>query len=109
MACPALPIAATAEATRTEYVARALQTVPLDLLGVSRQNRGRLGLASHHVQEVVASIRDDGFSVQRYRDVCVIRVPDVDMAKRTLGHPPPRGCPTPSLSTPVGLVGVSPP
>ncbi len=80
-ACPptvacSRPIAEIADAARSKWWSGMLQTIHIDYLGVAPWNRGRLGVSSYHVQDVVVSIRDDGFSRQRYRDVTVVRVPD---------------------------------
>ncbi len=52
-----------------------LQNIALDYLGIAPWNRGRLGVSSFHVADVVSSIKEDGLSRQRYRDVTVVRVP----------------------------------
>lgn len=72
-------LAALAEAARAKWSSGTLQVVPIELLGVAPWNRGRLGVSTHHVSDVVASIRDDGLSRNRYRDVCAVRVPDKDL------------------------------
>lgn len=72
-------IAAVADACRSKWGAGPLQNISLDLLGIAPWNRGRLGVSVYHVFDVVASVKEDGLSRQRYRDVCVIRVPDCEL------------------------------
>ena len=73
-------IAALAETARSQWSKGNVQQLQIELLGISPRNRGRLGVSTHHVLDVVGSIKDDGLSRQRYRDVCVVRVPDTELA-----------------------------
>ena len=73
-------LAALADTARAKWSSGNLQVVPIELLGVAPWNRGRLGVSTHHVTDVAGSIRDDGLSRNRYRDVVAIRVPDAELA-----------------------------
>ena len=72
-------IAEVAEASRAKWGSGPLQNISLELLGIAPWNRGRLGVSPYHVFDVVVSVREDGLSRQRYREVCVIRVPDSEL------------------------------
>ena len=69
-----------AERARSKWSNSHLRYIPLDQLGTSPYNRGRLGVSSFHVHEVVTSIKNDGLSQHRYRDATVVRVPDESLA-----------------------------
>ena len=73
-------LATLADAARAKWSSGTLQVVQLELLGIAPWNRGRLGVSTHHVADVVGSIRDDGLSRNRYRDVVAIRAPDKELA-----------------------------
>ena len=73
------PIAEVADAARSKWGAGPLQNIDLDLLGVAPWNRGRLGVSPFHVDDVLLSIRVDGLSRNRYREVVAIRVPDAEL------------------------------
>ena len=72
--------ASVAERARSKWSNSHLRYIPLDQLGTSPYNRGRLGASSFHVHEVVQSIKNDGLSQHRYRDATVVRVPDECLA-----------------------------
>ena len=72
--------ASVAERARSKWSNSHLRYIPLDQLGTSPYNRGRLGVSSFHVHEVVTSIKNDGLSQHRYRDATVVRVPDESLA-----------------------------
>ena len=56
-----------------------MQNVDLELLGIAPWNRGRLGVSPFHVADVAASVRADGLSRVRYREVVAIRVPEAEI------------------------------
>ena len=72
--------ASVAERARSKWSNAHVQFIPLNLLGTSPYNRGRLGVSSFHVHEVVTSIKNDGLSKHRYRDATVVRVPDESLS-----------------------------
>ena len=70
-----VPTSSIAERARAKWSTGGLQFIHLNMLGTIPWNRGRLGVSSFHVHEVVESIRSDGLSRHRYRDATVVRVP----------------------------------
>ena len=78
-AAPKRQIAQVAEVARTKFSTGPLQNISLDYLGMAPWNRGRLGVSKFHVIDIKNSVDEDGLSRQRYRDVCVIRVPDAQL------------------------------
>jgi len=79
VAAPKESIADVAERARRKFMTGPLQNISLQLLGMAPWNRGRLGVSIFHVFDIKVSIDEDSLSRQRYRDVCVIRVPDSEL------------------------------
>jgi len=67
--------------TRKLHVVIGVRPIPLHEIGTYPENRGRLGVSAFHVHEVAASIVNDGFSSNRYRDCTVVRVPTTELAE----------------------------
>ena len=88
VAAPKESIADVAERARTKFMTGPLQNISLQLLGMAPWNRARLGVSIFHVFDIKVSIDEDGLSRQRYRDVCVIRVPDseLDFSTSSIGR-----------------------
>ena len=69
-------IAEVADTARTRWNTGLKVNLDLGKMGIAPWNRGKLGVSSFHVADVVHSITQDGLSRTRYHEVVVIRVPE---------------------------------
>ena len=69
-------IAEVADNARTRWTTGLKVNLDLGKMGIAPWNRGKLGVSSFHVADVVHSITQDGLSRNRYHEVQVIRVPE---------------------------------